>query len=229
MPYQDNKPDYKELYDIVVKLYNQVDFLSHGPFDETYYTLRVFNVAEKIMNRIEEECNKEVVLVSALLHDVGKIKLNFDKVFKDGEFQGSFSEEWRRHSKLSVEHAEEILRNLDYPEEFIEKVLFLIENHDLRGDKMPKEKRTIELKILQDADLIADLGMAGFIRPFLYGGKFKRGVIGSIKFVKTEDRTAGGTKLSLEISKKMAKEEMDTQKRLVEEISNGLKNSFFEI
>jgi len=109
MPYKNNEPNYKELYDMVVEMYDQVDFLSHGPFDETYYTLRVFNVAEKIMNQLDEKVNKEVVLVSALLHDVGKIKLDFNRVFKDGEFQGSFSEEWRRHSELSVKYAEEIL------------------------------------------------------------------------------------------------------------------------
>lgn len=229
MPYQNNEPNYKELYDIVVEMYNKIDFLSHGPFDETYYTLRVFNVAEKIINQLENKCDKEVILVSALLHDVGKVGLDFSKVFKDGEFQGSFSEEWRKHSELSVKYAKEILEELKYPEEFIEKVLFLIENHDLRGDKMPEDKRTLELKILQDADLIADLGMAGFIRPFLYGGKFKRGVINSIKFVKTEDRTAGGTKLSLEISKGIAEKEMENQRRLVKEISEGLNNSFFEI
>lgn len=224
---QNKKPDYKELYGIVKDLFEKVDFLSYGPFDETYYTLRVFNVAEKIIDRLEEECDKEAVLVAVLLHDVGKIKLNFDKVFKDGEFLGSFSEEWRKHSQISVEFAEEILTDLNYPKEFIQKVLYLIEKHDLRGDKM--KERAVELKVLQDADLIADLGMAGFIRPFLYGAKFKRSVINSIAFIKTEDRTAGGTKLSLDLSKKIAKEEMETQRRLVGEISAGLKNSHFEL
>ncbi|MBU1252388.1 MAG: HD domain-containing protein [Nanoarchaeota archaeon] len=224
---QDKKPDYKEIYKIVKDLFEKVDFLSYGPFDETYYTLRVFNVAEKIMNQLDEKCDKEAILVAALLHDVGKIKLNFDLLFKGGEFLGSFSEEWRKHSKISVEFAGEILANLNYPSDFLTRVLYLIENHDLRGDKM--KERTIELKVLQDADLIADLGMTGFIRPFLYGGKYKRSVIKSIAFIKTEDRTAGGTKLNLELSKKIAKKEMDTQKRLVDEISEGLKNSYFEL
>ena len=70
--------------------------------------------------------------------------------------------------------------------------------------------RTQELKILQDADLLADMGIASFIRPFLYSGKNKRKTINNVNFIKSARSKDGSIskenlyRLNLKISKRIA-------------------------
>jgi hypothetical protein len=80
--------------------------------------------------------------------------------------------------------------------------------------------KSIELQILQDADLVADCGFAGFIRPFMYGSKFSRQIIGTIKYLKTEvNRVEQDGLLNLEVSKTIAKRKIEIEKKLIKEIS----------
>ena len=75
--------------------------------------------------------------------------------------------------------AKKILKELGHSNEFIKEISYLIKEHDNRE----LQNKTIELKILQDADLVGDMGLADFIRPFLWGGKFNQQIIESIKFM----------------------------------------------
>jgi HD superfamily phosphodiesterase len=121
--------------------------------------------------------------------------------------------------------AKEILKKAGHSSEFIEEVCYLIEHHDWRAEKMTK--RSLELKILQDADLIADCGIADFIRTFIFGGKFKRSIISSLKFKENEiNRVERKNMLNLEVSKRIAGKKMKLKKELVclmkEEIKSDL-------
>jgi HD superfamily phosphodiesterase len=155
------------------------------------------------------------------LHDIGKIKLKPSKIFSKYEVLENASEEWHKHAKLSVPIAKKFLKQIGHSNEFIDEVCYLIENHDIRGHKI--QERSLELQIIQDADLIADIGFAGFIRPFLYCGKFsKQSVISSIEFIKKEDRTKNGDEINLPLSKSIAKREMKIQSDLVKKISKEI-------
>ena len=217
----DKKPDYKQIYEFVKEKFDRTTHFKHGPFDETYYSLRVYESGKEIIGKLGRKVKKEQVLAAAILHDIGKIKLKSSKLFSKYEMLENISEEWHKHAKLGVPIAKRYLKKLGHSEEFIEEVCFLIEHHGLRGEKLGD--RSLELQILQDADLIADIGFAGFIRPFLYCGKFsKQSVISSIKFIKKEDRTNNGDELNLSVSKSIAEREMGIQSDLIKEISKDI-------
>jgi HD superfamily phosphodiesterase len=219
----DKKPNYKQIYDFVKNNFDKTTHFRHGPFDETYYTLRVYESAKEIIKKLNKDVKKERILVACILHDIGKIRLMPSKMFSKSEILENASEEWNKHTRLGVPIAKKFLKEQGHSEGFIREVCYLIENHSLRGDKL--QKRSLELQILQDADLIADIGFAGFIRPFLYCGKFnRRYIISSIEFIKKEDRTDGGRRLNLSISRSIAKREMKIQRYLVKEISKEIKS-----
>jgi HD superfamily phosphodiesterase len=214
---KDKNPDYKKIYRFVTDKFTESLHFKHGPFDETFYTLRVYESAKKIANKLDKNVKLEPLLVSALLHDIGKTKLDISKLFdKTQILRDTFSLEWRKHAKLSTTIAKPYLEKLGHSEQFIDEVCYLIENHAKRGDKL--NQRTLELEILQDADLLADIGLFGFIRPFLYSGKFsKQSIIDAINFIKKEDRTDNGKELNLDISKLLAKKKTEFQNFLINE------------
>ncbi len=220
-----NKPNYKKIYNFVKKKFEKTNYFHSGPFDETYFTLMVYWFAKKVINKLDKKVKEEEVLVSAIFHDVGKSKLNEENLFGPNGFLENHREEWNKHAGFSAEIAEDYLKKNNYPKEFIEEVSYLIKNHDLRGDKL--DKRSLELKILQDADLLADIGISGFIRPFLYAGKFDRSIFDQIEYLKEEDRTLEGETLNLEVSKKIAKKEMKTQKKLVGDMLGRINKNLF--
>jgi len=217
----DKNPNYKQIYNFVKDQFNKTTHFKHGPFDETYYSLRVYESAKEIIEKLNNSVKKEQVLVACILHDIGKTKLKPSKFFSKYKFLENSPEEWHKHPKLGIPIAKKFLKQIGHSDDFIDEVCYLIENHDLRGDKL-KEK-SIELQILQDADLIADIGFAGFIRAFLYCGKFsEHSVISTIESLKTRDRTDGGSKMNIPISKTIAKREMKIQSDLAKEISKEI-------
>jgi HD superfamily phosphodiesterase len=222
MNQKDKNPDYKRIYRFVCEKYDNTAHFAHGPFDEKYFTMRVYESAKEIIQKIDKKVKTQQLLVAAILHDIGKIKLKPSKLFGKKGILENFAEEWHRHATLGVSIAQDFLETLGHSREFIDEVCYLIEHHDLRGEKL--KNKSIELQILQDADLLADIGFAGFVRPFLYAGKFNRSVLGSIKFVQKEDRTKEGDELNLEISKKIAEKEMKLQRELAQEIAKDLES-----
>jgi HD superfamily phosphodiesterase len=217
----DEKPNYKKAYQFVKQKFEKTTHFKHGPFDETFYTLRVYESAKEIMKKLNRKVKIQQVLMAAILHDIGKVKMKPSRLFKRNEYQKTVYEEWKTHAKLSVPIAKKYLQKQGHSKEFISEVLYLIENHALRGNMM--KNRTIELEILQDADLIADIGFAGFIRPFLFSGKFnKRGVISSIEYIQKEDRTDNGKEINLKISKVIARNKIKIQKELAKEIGKDI-------
>ena len=77
----DISPDYKAIYSKVKERFVQSKYFNYGACDETYYTLRVFETAKEIIHRLNKKVNVSLILVSAILHDVGKSKINLSKVF----------------------------------------------------------------------------------------------------------------------------------------------------
>jgi len=121
---------------------------SHG-FD---HTQRVYNLALKISKG--EKVDLDVVKASSLLHDVARCKED--------------NREIECHAEEGAKIAENILREMNFPDDKIKKVCFAIRIHRYSKGLNAETK---EGKILQDADRLDALGAICIARVFSYGGK----------------------------------------------------------
>jgi len=99
-------------------------------------------IVEKLALKLAEKfnANKEIVHLSALLHDIGRVK-----------FGG------KNHEKISAEEAEKILKKLNVTDEIIAKVKECILLHRHSNPRIPE---LLEAKILKIAD-----AWAHFVKP----------------------------------------------------------------
>ncbi|MFP4605164.1 MAG: HD domain-containing protein [Bacteroidales bacterium] len=117
------------------------------------HTLRVMNLSEHI-GRLEN-ADMEVVRISALLHDIGRTKEDKSNGAVDHAFEGA-------------KMARDILQKFRISTEKLENIVHCIETHRFRGEKRPK---TIEAKVLFDADKLDSIGAVGIGRAFLFAGE----------------------------------------------------------
>lgn len=120
------------------------------------HILRVHNLCI-LLSQFEDSVDLEVLIPAALLHDIARAKESHDKT---GEID---------HAVLGSEIAEDILRDLEYEEKKIKKIKHCIITHRFRSGNVPK---TIEAKILFDADKLDGLGAVGIARTFMLAGQF---------------------------------------------------------
>ncbi|KAA0130367.1 HD domain-containing protein [Chryseobacterium sp. SN22] len=115
-----------------------------------FHIERVWKLSEKIAET--EKCNKEVVELSALLHDIA------DPKFHNGD------------ETIALKVSRVFLESQQVPEEVIGQVLFIIKNISFKNrDEVPQDL-PVELKIVQDADRIDAIGAIGIARTFNFGG-----------------------------------------------------------
>jgi HD superfamily phosphodiesterase len=97
--------------------------------------------------RLGEKLNAdlEVLVAAVYLHDLGRHYVD-DKT----------------HGALSAVKAEPVLERISFPEGKRDMVLHAIRAHDVAAS--PKERTTLESKILYDADKIDTLGVVGILR-----------------------------------------------------------------
>ncbi len=114
------------------------------------FVLHTKGVVKAMRCLLEKEGgNEEVLIISAILHDVGWSKVPM-------ELQRS-NEDWGREEamKLHIEYAPEVIReileSLDFENEKIEKVIEIVSAHKFQD---PEE---FEKKMLIDADNLADV------------------------------------------------------------------------
>ncbi len=116
---------------------------------------RVYNLCLHLAED-DNDINLEVLRVSALMHDIARVKEDMD------------SSRTTDHAILGAEMSEEILLDLGYSNEFIESVKHAIVTHRFRNNNEPKTK---EAKILFDADKLDILGSIGVARLFMFSGQ----------------------------------------------------------
>jgi len=104
------------------------------------HAFRVLFHAENIMTKYPT-CDQEIVIASALLHDVG-IKISEEKL---GYNNGKTQEEY------CPPVAEQILKAIEFPSEKIEIVKNIIGNHH-----SPSRYDYVELIVLKEADKIVN-------------------------------------------------------------------------
>lgn len=127
-------------------------FFKNGSGHGFDHTERVYKNALVISK--EEDVDLDVVKVSALMHDICR---------EDEE-----SKNIKCHAEEGAKLSSEILNELGFPRDKIEKVEYSIRVHRYSGGIVPE---TIEAKILQDADRLDVLGAIAIARVFEYGGK----------------------------------------------------------
>ncbi|NHJ47214.1 MAG: HD domain-containing protein [Asgard group archaeon] len=218
------EPDYKKLYEIVCDLYSDTDHFYYGQWDETFFTLRVFETCKQLIKKTKTKVDEAIILTAAIFHDVGKTKLDTEKKIKG---------EWDKHPIYGAELTRKILNEQGFDNGFIEKVVYLVKHHDDRPNRV-QMLRNMELKILQDADLLADMGIASFVRPFLYSGKNKRKTLDNVNYIKSTRQSNGSLskeniyRLNLRTSKRMASKLMKQADKLNNRIFEMTKSELVE-
>jgi len=119
------------------------------------HIIRVYKNAQKLCK--QEKVNEKLVLCAVLLHDV----VSYPK-----------SDKRSKNSSIdSAKKAKTILKKYDFTESEITIISDAIHDHSFSQQRTPK---TIEGKILQDADRLDALGAIGIARVFATGGLLKR-------------------------------------------------------
>ncbi|MEW8995664.1 HD domain-containing protein [Clostridium sp.] len=120
------------------------------------HVFRVYNLCLLIAKH-EEEVDLEILIPSALLHDIARVEESKDKTGK------------LDHAILGSEIAEDILRKLQYEEEKVQRIKHCIIAHRFRTGNEPN---TVEAKILFDSDKLDAIGAIGIARTFMLSGQF---------------------------------------------------------
>jgi len=93
--------------------------------------------------------NMDILIPAAILHDVGRGNEN--------------------HAQHSANMSRKILNELNYPK--VDEIIHAIEAHSFSSGK---EAKTLESKILSDADKLDAMGAVGIYRAAQYGFEYKR-------------------------------------------------------
>lgn len=111
---------------------------------------RVWQTAVYIARK--EKANLLIVQLAALLHDIADWKFN------DGD------------DKASARVAQKWLESIGLEKEIIIHICDIINTVTFKGAGVQSQMKTIEGKIVQDADRLDALGAIGIARAFTYGG-----------------------------------------------------------
>ncbi len=155
--------------------------LSHR-WDHLY---RVMRRAVSLVEKCKCEVDLEVLKIAALLHDI-------DQPFDRKE----------EHVERSLRKAREILLSIDYPR--VEEVLDVIKQHSTEGEEKP---RSMEAKILFDADKLDGVGAIGVARVFIFCGQRGLTPVEAINWYKSKIEKAMKL-MQTEIGKKEAEEKL---------------------
>jgi uncharacterized protein len=154
-----NNTIFESMIDAVKAMYEDAD-----PAHDFSHITRVFRNAKFIGEK--EGADMRVLLLAALLHDAFAEAKN-SKSIEHGASQASQSD-LRTDRKKAVD---DLLRENDVSAKTREQVLYAVEVHRFSKGILPK---TLEAKILQDADRLDAMGAIGIARVFMTGGTLGR-------------------------------------------------------
>ncbi len=137
-------------------------FFDEGGCHSFDHTERVFKLATIIAKK--EGADLEIVQTAAILHDIARKKEGCGEV--------------ECHAEHGAKEAEKILQEIGFDKSKIPLVVDCIAVHRFSKGTVPK---TIEGKVLQDADRLDVLGAIGVARVFSYGGARNRPLHSPVK------------------------------------------------
>jgi uncharacterized protein len=122
---------------------------------DLHHTRRVVHNAVKLT--ADEGADPQITVPAAWLHDCVAVA-------KDSPHRAS-------GSRLAAEAAMAFLAEMDYPEDKLPEIFHAIEAHSFSAGIPP---RTVEARVVQDADRLDSLGAIGIARCLLVGGHLGR-------------------------------------------------------
>jgi uncharacterized protein len=158
---------------------------NRSPAHDFQHILRVCRNAE-IISKQGEGADLDIVLAAALLHDLVVYPKGSNKTINSADDSADIAK------KILVEHT-------NYPVEKIEKIADAIRTHSYSKKLVP---RTLEGKILQDADRLDAIGAIGIARTFIVGGNDNRSIYNPIDPFYEFDRELDDTQWVLDHFKK---------------------------
>ncbi|MFX0058192.1 MAG: HD domain-containing protein [Candidatus Hodarchaeota archaeon] len=162
----------------------------HSDLDDIHgfpHVKRVYNLCLEIGEKLNADL--KLLKIATLLHDIGRIY-----EFKDTQK--------RNHAEISAEKALGFLnsRIFNLSQEDIENIIHCVKAHSFSNKVIPK---TLEAKILSDADKLDAIGAIGLYRTIGYTVKNKGGIEEVIKHLENKILKLRDL-LFLEESKKLA-------------------------
>jgi uncharacterized protein len=124
------------------------------PAHNIEHVMRVYNLVIKLAEN--EKVDLDVIKIAVLLHDIGGTKERKDPSGKTD------------HAVESAKLAKPFLKKLGLSKDKIEHILNCIVSHRYRSEQKPK---TLEAKIVFDADKLETVGAIGIARNFVWVGK----------------------------------------------------------
>ena len=149
----------KDTFDVVPPSVDRIKAIAQKRFESSRgshdwdHTLRVYSLCERIGKA--EDVDMEVLLISALLHDIGRD--NQDS--SNGKMC---------HAKKGAEIARPIIKALRLDKKQKQNILHAIRSHRFRSTCLPK---TQEARVLFDADKLDAIGAVGVARAYLFAGE----------------------------------------------------------
>lgn len=135
---------YKKYFEVAREIYQ--DERSGHDFS---HIERVISSCAEILKEVE--CDEQVVIVSALFHDLHRVQSN-----REGKFISA---------EDAMPYVRETILKLGLKEEVKNRILYVIQEHD---NKKYRGEKPIELQIVQDADILDSLGQVGLSRTLTY-------------------------------------------------------------
>ncbi len=165
------------------------------------HTMRVYNLSLKLAK--DKNADLDVLKAAALLHDIARAR--------EDKGEGD-------HALLGAEMAIPLLQKIGFSEDKIQKVQECIASHRYRGEQEPK---SIEAKILFDADKLDSLGAIGIARAFAWVGRNNAKIYSeenieeyikiNLKGGRIQDKTKHSPQLEFETKLKFLPEKLYTQ------------------
>lgn len=140
---------------------------NEGSGHDFFHIERVYNLSLKLAK--EENADEFIVSLTALLHDIGDHKFTKDNL-------------------TDTSLIEEFLKSLSLPKEDIEKITSIINTMSFKGGVTDSFQKTIEGKVVQDADRLDAIGAIGIARTFTYGG-YKNRILYDPEILPKEHKT----------------------------------------
>lgn len=119
-----------------------------GSGHDWWHVYRVWQMAKHLAKK--EKADLFTVELAALLHDIADWK------FHDEKAGGIATKKW--------------LEFLELPQNIVDEVSFIVDNISWKGGTNKTKMKTIEGKVVQDADRLDAIGAIGIARAFAFGG-----------------------------------------------------------
>lgn len=209
---------YQRFISLMINYCQGFDEETGGKDYRLYHQLRVACVAYRLSRQYKaNKVNEKIVVIGGLFHDVGRIhilKQNNSKVLR---FKRKELDKHKQHDKLSKKVLSGLLK-----EELTNKEIGQV--NEAINKSLEHHLRSIENKILYDADFLDELGVLNLFRMFTYSGIINRSISDTVDYWFNTDREIKISKIEkcfTDVAKKEAKRRVLLQDRIMMELKNN--------